>query len=139
MFGVTSEAAEKTLREVYAALLDAGTPHLTTYLPTAEMVKVAANSFFATKISFINAMAEMCEAVDADVVTLSEVLGYDSRIGRRFLNAGLGFGGGCLPKDIQAFSARAGEVGASAALTFLHDVYKINIHRREKAVSWPGR
>lgn len=138
VFGVTSESAEKTLREVYAGLLDAGTPYLTTDLATAEMVKVAANSFLATKISFINAMAEVCEAVDADVVTLSEALGYDSRIGRRFLNAGLGFGGGCLPKDIRAFSARAGEVGASAALTFLHEVDKINIRRREKAVSVAG-
>jgi UDPglucose 6-dehydrogenase len=138
VFGVTSEYAEKALLEVYQQLIDKGTPYLTTDLATAEMVKVAANSFLATKISFINAMAEVCEAVNADVVTLSEALGYDDRIGRRFLNAGLGFGGGCLPKDIRAFGARAGELGASAALTFLHEVDKINIRRREKAVSVAG-
>ncbi|WP_304116790.1 UDP-glucose/GDP-mannose dehydrogenase family protein [Mycolicibacterium bacteremicum] len=135
VFGVTSEYAEKTLQEVYGSLLDAGTPHLTADLPTSELVKVAANAFLATKISFINAMAEVCEIVDADVVTLSRALGYDERIGKRFLNAGLGFGGGCLPKDIRAFSARAGELGASDALRFLHEVDKINLRRREKAVS----
>ncbi|MGV0853549.1 UDP-glucose dehydrogenase family protein [Mycolicibacterium phlei] len=134
IFGVTSEAAEKTLHEVYARLIEGGTPHLTTDLATAEMVKVAANSFLATKISFINAMAEVCELVNADVVTLGRALGYDERIGRKFLNAGLGFGGGCLPKDIRAFSARAGELGASDSLTFLHEVDKINVRRREKAV-----
>ena len=135
VFGVTSEYAEKTLQEVYGSLLDAGTPHLTADLPTSELVKVAANAFLATKISFINAMAEVCEIVDADVVTLSRALGYDDRIGKRFLNAGLGFGGGCLPKDIRAFSARAGELGASDALRFLHEVDKINLRRREKAVA----
>jgi UDPglucose 6-dehydrogenase len=138
VFGVASESAENALLGVYAKLLEDGTPQLTTDLPTAEMVKVAANSFLATKISFINAMAEICEAVNADVVTLSRALGYDARIGNRFLNAGLGFGGGCLPKDIRAFSARAGELGASDALTFLHEVDKINLRRREKAVSVAG-
>jgi UDPglucose 6-dehydrogenase len=132
---VTSEYAEKVLLEVYGSLIDQGIPHLTTDLPTAEMVKVAANSFLATKISFINAMAEVCELVDADVVTLGRALGHDDRIGPRFLNAGLGFGGGCLPKDIRAFSARAGELGASDSLRFLHEVDKINIRRREKTVS----
>jgi UDPglucose 6-dehydrogenase len=135
VFGVTSEYAEKALLEAYRPLIDQGTPHLTTDLATSEMVKVAANSFLATKISFINAMAEVCEAANADVVMLSRALGYDDRIGRRFLNAGLGFGGGCLPKDIRAFSARAGELGASDSLRFLHEVDKINVRRREKAVS----
>lgn len=135
VFGVTSEYAEKTLQEVYGSIIEAGTPHLTADLPTSELVKVAANAFLATKISFINAMAEVCEIVDADVVTLSRALGYDDRIGKRFLNAGLGFGGGCLPKDIRAFSARAGELGASDALRFLHEVDKINLRRREKAVA----
>jgi UDPglucose 6-dehydrogenase len=135
VFGVSSEYAEKTMQEVYGALIDAGTPHLTTDLPTSELAKVAANAFLATKISFINAMAEVCEIVDADVVMLSRALGYDDRIGPRFLNAGLGFGGGCLPKDIRAFSARAGELGASDALRFLHEVDKINLRRREKAVA----
>ncbi|MCV7282680.1 UDP-glucose/GDP-mannose dehydrogenase family protein [Mycolicibacterium flavescens] len=138
IFGVTSEHAEKTLQQVYSRLIEAGTPHLTTDLATAEMVKVAANSFLATKISFINAMAEVCELVNADVVTLGRALGYDERIGRKFLNAGLGFGGGCLPKDIRAFSARAGELGASDSLTFLHEVDKINVRRREKAVTVAG-
>lgn len=138
IFGVTSEHADKMLQQVYGRLIEAGTPHLTTDLATAEMVKVAANSFLATKISFINAMAEVCELVNADVVTLGRALGYDERIGRKFLNAGLGFGGGCLPKDIRAFSARAGELGASDSLTFLHEVDKINVRRREKAVSVAG-
>ncbi len=135
VFGVTSEYAEKSLLQVYGTMIDTGTPYLTADLPTSELVKVAANAFLATKISFINAMAEVCEIVDADVVTLSRALGYDDRIGKRFLNAGLGFGGGCLPKDIRAFSARAGELGASDALRFLHEVDKINLRRREKAVA----
>jgi UDPglucose 6-dehydrogenase len=135
IFGVTSEYAEKVLLQVYDRVIDEGTPYVTMDLPTSEMVKVAANAFLATKISFINAMAEVCELVNADVVTLGRALGYDDRIGRRFLNAGLGFGGGCLPKDIRAFSARAGELGASDSLRFLHEVDKINIRRREKTVS----
>jgi len=138
VFGVTSEYAEKCMREVYSKLIDGGTPYIATDLATSEMVKVAANAFLATKVSFINAMAELCEVADADVVTLSEALGYDERIGRRFLNAGLGFGGGCLPKDIRAFSARAGELGASDALTFLREIDKINMSRRDKVVAVAG-
>ncbi len=138
VFGVTSEYAEKSLREVYSKLIDDGTPYIATDLATSEMVKVAANAFLATKVSFINAMAEVCEVAGADVVTLSEALGYDERIGRRFLNAGLGFGGGCLPKDIRAFSARAGELGASDALTFLREIDKINMSRRDKVVAVAG-
>jgi UDPglucose 6-dehydrogenase len=138
VFGVTSEHAEKPLLEVYAKIIDDGTPYITTDLATAEMVKVAANAFLATKISFINAMAEVCEVANADIVTLSQALGYDERIGPRFLNAGLGFGGGCLPKDIRAFSARAGELGASDALTFLREIDKINMRRRDKVVSVAG-
>jgi UDPglucose 6-dehydrogenase len=135
VFGITSEYAEKSLLDVYSKVIADGTPYVVTDLPTAEMVKVAANSFLATKISFINAMAEICEVSGADVVTLSKALGYDDRIGRKFLNAGLGFGGGCLPKDIRAFGARAGELGASDALSFLREVDKINMRRRDKAVS----
>ncbi|MGV0618011.1 UDP-glucose/GDP-mannose dehydrogenase family protein [Mycolicibacterium elephantis] len=138
VFGVASEHAEKALVEVYGKIIENGAPYVTTDLATAEMVKVAANAFLATKISFINAMAEVCEAADADIVTLSQALGYDERIGRRFLNAGLGFGGGCLPKDIRSFSARAGELGASDALTFLREVDKINMRRRDKAISVAG-
>jgi UDPglucose 6-dehydrogenase len=109
-------------------------PFLVTDLQTAELVKVSANAFLATKISFINAISEVCEAVDADVTLLADALGYDPRIGRRFLNAGLGFGGGCLPKDIRAFMARAGELGANHALTFLREVDTINMRRRTHMV-----
>ena len=133
--GVSSQEAAKALLEVYSSIIEAGSPYLTTDLQTSELVKAAANSFLATKISFINAIAEVCEIVDADVVTLGRALGYDDRIGSRYLGAGLGFGGGYLPKDIRAFGARAGELGASDSLRFLHEVDKVNIRRREKAVS----
>jgi len=129
-----SEAARALLDEVYATALASGTPLVATDYETAELVKVAANAFLATKISFINAMAEVCEVSGADVVQLADAIGYDARIGRRFLNAGLGFGGGCLPKDIRAFMARAGELGADQALTFLREVDRINMRRRERAV-----
>jgi UDPglucose 6-dehydrogenase len=132
--GVRSERSERILREVYAPLLAEGIPFLVTDFPTAELVKVAANSFLATKISFINAMAEVCEAAGADVTKLAEAIGYDPRIGNRFLAAGLGFGGGCLPKDIRAFMARAGEIGAEEALTFLREVDQINLRRRAHTV-----
>ena len=134
VFGIRDAADEDTLREVYAALLDAGTPLLVTDFATAELVKVAANAFLATKISFINAMAEVCEATGGDIVTLSAALGMDPRIGPQFLRAGLGFGGGCLPKDIRAFMARAGELGVDEALMFLRDIDDINIRRRQHTV-----
>ena len=126
--------AERVLDEVYAPIVARGTPKVVTDYATAEMVKTAANSFLATKISFINAMAELCEATGADVKLLADAIGYDERIGRRFLNAGLGFGGGCLPKDIRAFMARAGELGADQALTFLREVDNINMRRRIRMV-----
>lgn len=129
-----SVRAEVAIRELYAALLDADVPFLVTDLQTAELVKVAANAFLATKISFINAVSEVCEAAGADVSMLADALGYDPRIGRQFLNAGLGFGGGCLPKDIRAFMARAGELGANQALTFLREVDSINMRRRTRMV-----
>jgi len=132
VFGVRSERAEQTLREVYAATIADGTPVIVTDFPTAELVKVSANAFLATKISFINAIAEICEVVGADVTKVAEAIGYDARIGRQFLNAGAGFGGGCLPKDIRAFMARAGEIGAGHALTFLAEVDAINLRRRER-------
>ena len=134
VIGVRSEHAEAVLREVYAPLLAQGTPLVVTDFATSELVKAAANSFLATKISFINAMAEVCEASGADVVQLSGALAYDDRIGGKFLNAGLGFGGGCLPKDIRAFMARAGELGADQALTFLREVDSINMRRRSRMV-----
>ena len=134
VFGVRSEWAEQTLRAAFAPVIAAGTPVIVTDFATAELVKVAANSFLATKISFINAMAEVCEATGADVTQLADAIGLDERIGRRFLNAGLGFGGGCLPKDIRAFIARAGELGVDQAVSFLRDVDEINQRRRARTV-----
>jgi UDPglucose 6-dehydrogenase len=132
--GVRSERAERLLREVYATPIAEGVPFLATDFATAELVKTAANSFLATKISFINAMAEVCESTGADVVQLSQALAYDERIGGKFLQAGLGFGGGCLPKDIRAFMARADELGVAQALTFLREVDSINTRRRSRIV-----
>ncbi len=132
--GVRSARAEAVLRQVYADPIAAGTPFLVTDLATAELVKVAANAFLATKISFINAMAEVCEATHADVMKLSEALGHDPRIGSAALRPGLGFGGGCLPKDIRGFMARAGELGVDQALSFLREVDAINMRRRARMV-----
>ncbi|HKM24256.1 MAG TPA: nucleotide sugar dehydrogenase, partial [Corynebacterium sp.] len=111
-----------------------GTPFLVMDTVTSELVKVSANAFLATKISFINAVAEICEIAGGDVTKLADAIGYDDRIGRKFLGAGLGFGGGCLPKDIRAFMARAGELGADQALTFLREVDTINMRRRDRVV-----
>ena len=127
-------AAEAALDEIYAATLAEGTPKVVTDFATAELVKVAANAFLATKISFINAMAEVAEATGADVTRLADAIGHDARIGRRFLNAGLGFGGGCLPKDIRGFMARAEELGVDQALSFLREVDSINLRRRARMV-----
>ena len=132
--GPAGEAAGALLDEVYAPLIAEGIPKVVADYATAELVKVAANSFLATKISFINAMAELCEATGADVTLLADAIGYDERIGRKFLNAGLGFGGGCLPKDIRAFMARAGELGVDQALSFLREVDAINMRRRVRMV-----
>ena len=126
--------AEEVARDVYGILLAEEIPFLVTDLETSELVKTSANAFLATKISFINAMAEVCEATGADVSVLADAIGYDARIGRKFLNAGIGFGGGCLPKDIRAFMARAGELGAAQALTFLREVDAINMRRRTQMV-----
>ena len=126
--------AEEVAREVYAQPLAQDTPFIVTDLQTAELVKVSANAFLATKISFINAVSEICEIAGADVVKLADAIGHDERIGRKFLGAGLGFGGGCLPKDIRAFMARAGELGADQALTFLREVDAINMRRRDRVV-----
>lgn len=134
VFGVRDAISEATLRQVYASLLADGTPLLVTDFATAELVKVSANAFLATKISFINAMAEVCEATGGDIATLSTALGLDPRIGPQFLRAGLGFGGGCLPKDIRAFMARAGELGVDEALMFLRNIDDINIRRRQHTV-----
>ena len=134
VIGVAGGGAEQVLRTVYAPLLDAGVPMVVTDYPTAKLVKVSANAFLATKISFINAMAEVCEIAHADVTQLGKALALDPRIGGRFLVAGLGFGGGCLPKDIRAFMARAGELGADQALSFLREVDAINMRRRARMI-----
>ena len=132
--GVVNDRAEAILKEVYAPVIALGTPWIRADLPTAELVKVAANSFLATKISFINAMAEVCEAAGGDVTVLAKAIGYDPRIGNRFLQAGIGFGGGCLPKDIRAFMARAEELGAKQALEFLREIDQINLRARQRVI-----
>jgi UDPglucose 6-dehydrogenase len=132
--GVVNDNAEQILKEVYATNLKEKTPWVRADLPTAELVKVAANSFLATKISFINAMAEICEAAGGDVTVLAKAIGYDPRIGSRFLQAGIGFGGGCLPKDIRAFMARAEELGASQAVEFLKEIDAINLRARQRII-----
>lgn len=134
VIGATNEKPVEVAREVYAQALEQDTPFLVTDLQTAELVKVSANAFLATKISFINAVSEICEIAGGDVVALADAIGLDERIGRKFLGAGLGFGGGCLPKDIRAFMARAGELGADQALTFLREVDAINMRRRDRVV-----
>ena len=134
VFGVASEWAEAQLRAAFRPILADGTPVVVADLPTSELVKVAANSFLATKISYINAMAEVCEATGADVNVLATALGYDDRIGARFLKPGLGFGGGCLPKDIRAFKFRAEELGVGQAVAFLGEVDAINTRRRIRTV-----
>ena len=132
--GVANDRAEEILKEVYKTVIDLGTPWIRADLPTSELVKVAANSFLATKISFINAMAEVCEAAGGDVTVLAKAIGYDPRIGNRFLQAGIGFGGGCLPKDIRAFMARAEELGAKQALEFLREIDAINLRARQRVI-----
>ena len=134
VIGVQDGRAEKVLRDFYRPVIDEGTPLVVTDYATAELVKAAANAFLATKISFINSMAEVCEATGADVVDLADSIGYDVRIGRRFLNAGIGFGGGCLPKDIRAFVHRAGELGVEDAMTFLRHIDDVNQRQRERVV-----
>jgi UDPglucose 6-dehydrogenase len=139
VYGVTEDVsgdrAKALLDEVYAFALNEGTPLVVADYATAELVKVAANAFLATKISFINAMAEIAEVTGADVTKLADAIGHDKRIGRRFLNAGVGFGGGCLPKDIRAFSARAEELGVGESLGFLREVDSINMRRRQRVVA----
>jgi len=132
--GEAGERAVAQLNEVYASAMATQTPLVVTDYATAELVKVAANAFLATKISFINAMAEIAEVSGADVTQLADAIGYDARIGRRFLNAGVGFGGGCLPKDIRAFTARAEELGRGESVAFLKEVDSINLRRRQRVV-----
>jgi UDPglucose 6-dehydrogenase len=130
--GSDHELAKKLLDTVYRQVLELGTPLVEADYATAELVKVAANAFLATKISFINAMSEVADAVGADVTKLADAIGYDARIGRRFLNAGVGFGGGCLPKDIRAFRARSEELGLGDTLAFLREIDAINLRQRDR-------
>jgi len=134
VYGVDDERAASVLDHVYRAAIEAGTPRIVTDYATAELVKVAANAFLATKISFINAMSEIADATGADVTALADAIGHDARIGRRFLNAGVGFGGGCLPKDIRAFTARAEELGRGESVAFLKEVDAINLRQRQRVV-----
>lgn len=134
VLGVTTPDAEWALREVYAVPIAEGSPVVVTNLPTAELVKVAANAFLATKISFVNGMAELCELTGGDVTQLADALGHDDRIGRKFLGAGLGYGGGCLPKDVRALMARADELGAAGSVSFLRGIEEINGRRRDTVV-----
>lgn len=134
VLGGTTPSSLTVMKQVYATPLSTGTPLIECDLPTAELVKVSANAFLATKISFINAIAEVCEAAGADVTVLADALGHDVRIGRQFLNAGLGFGGGCLPKDIRALAHRAGELGAGRAATLLQHVDEINMAQRQRVI-----
>ncbi|MET4157296.1 UDP-glucose/GDP-mannose dehydrogenase family protein [Agromyces sp. PvR057] len=134
VYGVDDERDVEVLDGVYATAIGAGTPRIVTDYATAELVKVAANAFLATKISFINAMSEIAEVTGADITQLADAIGHDARIGRRFLNAGVGFGGGCLPKDIRAFTARAEELGRGESVAFLKEVDAINLRRRVRVV-----
>jgi UDPglucose 6-dehydrogenase len=134
VIGAETEAARHKLEEAYLPILEHGAPVIVTDFATAELVKAAANSFLATKISFINAMAEVCEATGADITQLATAIGHDPRIGHKFLRPGLGFGGGCLPKDIRAFMARAGELGVDQAVSFLKNIDEINLRRRARTV-----
>jgi UDPglucose 6-dehydrogenase len=137
--GSWDQYSVEKIREVYRPILNAGTPFLSLDVETAELVKVAANAFLATKISFINAMAEIAEATGADAVVLAEAIGHDERIGKKFLRTGIGFGGGCLPKDIRGFIARAEELGVGSALDFLKDVDQINLRRRSRVFELASR
>ena len=134
VIGVTNERSEELLRKVFAPMIDAGVPFLVTDLATAELVKAAANAFLATKISFINAMAEIAEVSGADASQLAKAIGYDERIGNKFLRNGVGFGGGCLPKDIRALMARAEELGVGESVAYLHEIDKINLRRRDRVI-----
>ncbi len=133
--GVNSQFAEAKLREVFASMISSGVPFIVTDIPTAELVKSAANAFLATKISFINSMAEIAEVSGANASALAEAIGYDERIGNKFLRNGVGFGGGCLPKDIRALTARAEELGVGQAVSYLKEIDQVNLRRRVRVIA----
>jgi UDPglucose 6-dehydrogenase len=122
------------VRKLHGDAVSAGTRFIVTNLATAELAKCAANAFLATKLSFINAMAELCEVAGGDVEQLAEVLASDPRIGPGGMRPGLGFGGGCLPKDIRAFARSAHDLGIPESLRFLQEVDAINLRRRDRVV-----
>ncbi|MDV2977770.1 UNVERIFIED_CONTAM: UDP-glucose/GDP-mannose dehydrogenase family protein [Actinomycetes bacterium ARC8] len=123
------------LDAVYEPLLRAGIPRLVCNFATAELIKSAANAYLATKVSFINAVAGLCDASGADVAELAEAMGMDPRIGGRYLHAGLGFGGGCLPKDIRSFRTQAAHAGATALDDWMQLVDSVNQGQRERTVA----
>lgn len=124
VIGVESERARELLEEIYRPLKR---PIVVTNLCTAELIKHAANAFLSTKISFINMVSDVCEAVGADVVSVAEGIGLDSRIGPQFLKAGIGFGGSCFPKDVRAFIHLAETQGVNVSL--MHEVERVNRER----------
>ncbi|HET6561988.1 MAG TPA: UDP-glucose/GDP-mannose dehydrogenase family protein [Marmoricola sp.] len=134
VFGVETDEADQTLRDVYAPMINAGVPVVRTDLQTAELAKASANVMLAARISLVNMLAEVCEAADGDVADLTRILGLDARIGQKFLNPGVGFGGGCLPKDTRAFIARAEELGVGAPVAVLREVDSINMRQRSRTI-----
>lgn len=138
VLGVEDEQANQVLRSVYASLIHAGVPVVRTDLATAELAKVSANVMLAARISLVNLLAEVCEAAHADVGDLTEVLGLDARIGDSFLSPGLGYGGGCLPKDTRAFMARARELGVAESSALLREVDATNMRQRSRTVDLAG-
>jgi UDPglucose 6-dehydrogenase len=134
VFGVADDACDQVLRDIYAPMLARGVPVVRTDLETAELAKVSANVMLAARISLVNVLAEVCEAADADVEDLTRILGLDPRIGSRFLTPGIGYGGGCLPKDTRAFVARAEELGVDGSAALLREVDAVNMRQRSRAV-----
>jgi UDPglucose 6-dehydrogenase len=134
VFGVESDEANQVLRAVYAPVIEAGVPVVRTDLATAELAKVSANVMLAARVSLVNLLAEVCEAAHADVGDLTDVLGLDPRIGAAFLSPGIGYGGGCLPKDTRAFMARAAELGVSESSALLREVDATNMRQRSRTV-----
>jgi UDPglucose 6-dehydrogenase len=139
VLGISTANDNQIVEKIYAKAISDGSPVVVTDYATAELVKVAANAFLATKISFINSFADLCDAAGADVTTLADAIGFDNRIGRKFLNAGIGFGGGCLPKDIRALKARATELGLASQFEFLTEIENINLSRRTTVVEMANK
>jgi len=127
--GTDSERAREVMRELYRPLFLNETPILFTSRPTSELIKYAANAFLAVKITFINEMADLCEAVGANVQEVSRGIGLDGRIGRKFLNAGPGYGGSCFPKDTLALTRTANDAGTPVRI--VDTVVEVNAARKK--------